>query len=138
VVIRQRDGTLKAFEMMHVHVEMFAAKTDLLRNTARKSDVLEAVRNATPESRAEFEQKFGAIAFTQYIITPESRGGQVEAKILTEDGEVLRVLYEGDSEEARSVREGVQAGTTSETPNELPLPPIAGRWIDDPDEDLSE
>jgi len=65
VVLRQRDGTLKAFEVMHVQAEMFLAKMDLLRDTARDSEVLDAVRNATPESRREFEERFGPIAFTE-------------------------------------------------------------------------
>ena len=58
----------------------------------------DAVRNATPESRAAFEERFGPIAFTEYIIGSPSSGGWVEAKTLTEDGHVERVLYDGDSE----------------------------------------
>ncbi len=134
VVLRQRDGTLKAFDVLEVHKEMFLAKTDLLRDTARESEVLVAVRNATPESRREFEEKFGPIAFTEYLIGAD----WVEAKTLTEDGRVERVLYEGDSEEAALVREGLRAGTASELPEELPRPPVAGRWVDEPCEDLSE
>ena len=102
-MIYQRDGSVRCFEVVEVHAEMFLAQCDLLRDTTRQSEVLEAVRNATPESRAAFEERFGPIAFTEYIITPKSRGGQVEAKILTEAGEVLRVLYDGDSEEATLV-----------------------------------
>ena len=138
VVIRQRDGTLKAFEVMHVQAEMFMARMDLLRDTARDSDVLVAVRNATPESRREFEKRFGPISFTEYVIGSPENGGWVEAKILTEDGEVLRVRYEGDSEVAERVREGLRAGTASEVPLELPRPPVAGRWTNEPAEDLFE
>jgi hypothetical protein len=134
VVIRQRDGTLKAFEVMHVQAEMFLAKMDLLRDTARDSEVLDAVRNATPESRREFEERFGPIAFTEYVIGAD----WVEAKTLTEDGEVERIVYEGGSEEAALVREGLRAGTASEVPLELPRPPVAGRWTNEPAEDLFE
>ncbi len=138
VVIRQQDGTLKAFEVMHVQAEMFLTQMDLLRDTARASEVLDAVRGATPESRRAFEERFGPIAMTEYIIASPLDGGWVEAKTLTEDGRVERVLYEGDSEEANLVREGLRAGTGSEVPLELPRPPVAGRWVDEPAEDLSE
>ena len=134
VLIRQRDGSVKIFATMKVFAEMFLVQMDLLRDTARESEVLVAVRNATPESRREFEEKFGPIAFTEYVIGAD----WVEAKTLTEDGEVLRALYEGDSAEATLVREGLRAGTASEVPEELPRPPVAGRWVDEPAEDLSE
>ena len=138
VLIRQRDGSVKIFDTTKVFAEMFLVQMDLLRDTARDSEALDAVRNATPESRADFEERFGPIHIVEYIITPQSRGGWVEAKTLTEDGRVERVLYEGDSEEAASVREGLRAGTASELPEELPRPPVAGRWINEPAEDLSE
>jgi hypothetical protein len=137
--LRLQDGTVRVFEDMEIQKELYLALCDLLRDTARDSEVLTAVRNATPESRKEFEKKFGPITLTEYIITPTSRGGQVEVKTLTEDGQVERVLYEGDSEEAALVRDGACAGTDSTVPKELPRPPVAGRWlygIDD--EDLSE
>ena len=118
VVIRQRDGSLRVFDVLEVHKEMFLAKTDLLRDNARESEILVAVRNATPESRREFEEKFGPIAFTEYIIGAD----WVEAKTLTEDGRVERVLYDGDSAEATLVREGLRAGTASELPKEMPRP----------------
>jgi hypothetical protein len=138
VLLRQRDGGVRAFDVLEVQKEMFLAKMDLLRDTARKSDVLDAVRKATPESRREFEERFGPISFTEYIITPASRGGQVESKTLTAAGTVERVLYEGGSEEAALVREGLRAGTATEVPVDLPRPPFAGRWVDEPAEDLSE
>jgi hypothetical protein len=138
VVVHLRDGSVRIFDTMTVFAEMFLAKMDLLLDTARDSEVLVAVRGATPESRAEFEERFGPIAFTEYIISPESRGGQVEAKTLTEGGEVLRVLYEGDSKEAALVRVGLRSGPFSEVPIDLPRPPVAGQWVDAPAEDLSE
>ena len=102
VLIYQQDGSVRVFAVMYVQAQMYLALCDLLRDTARQSEVLEAVRNATPESRAAFEERFGLIRIVTYIITPMIRGGQVEMKMLTEDGDVLRVLYEGDSEEGRS------------------------------------
>jgi hypothetical protein len=138
VILRQRDGSVKVFDTMTVFSEMFLAQMDLLRDTARDSEVLDAVRNATPESRAEFEEKFGPIRIVEYIIASLESGGWVEQKVLTEDGRVERVLYEGDSEEAALVREGLRAGTASEVPLDLPRPPVAGRWIDEAAEDLSE
>jgi hypothetical protein len=137
VVVHQRDGSLRRFEVMHVYAEMFMAGMDLLRDGARESDVLEAVRGATPESRAAFEERFGPIRKVTHIITPEDRGGQVEQKVLTEDGRVERVLYEGGSEEAERVREGLRSGAFSGQGEELPRPPVAGRWIDETAEDLS-
>ena len=113
---------------------MFLAKMDLLQDTARDSAVLNALRNATPDGRRDFEERFGPIAFTEYTIGAE----WVEAKTLTESGEVPRVLYEGDSEEATLVREGLMAGADSEVPVELPRPPVAGRWVDETAEDLFE
>src|SRR5215207_8208719 len=99
VLLYQVDGSVRVFEVMEVQAQMYLALRDLLRDTARDSEVLEAVRNATPESRAAFEERFGPIRIVTYIITAKSQGGQVEMKVLTEDSEVLRVLYEGDSEE---------------------------------------
>jgi hypothetical protein len=64
VLICQRDGSVKVFDTMDVHAEMFRARTDLLRDAATDFEVLAAVRNATPESRAAFEERFGPIAFT--------------------------------------------------------------------------
>ncbi len=138
VVVYQRDGSLRRFEVMEVFAQLFLAKMNLLRDTATDSEVLAAVRGATPESRAAFEERFGPIAFTEYNIASPASGGWVEAKTLTEDGRVLRVRYEGGSEEAERVRDGVRAGTFSELHEELPRPPVAGRWVDEPAEDLSE
>ena len=138
VLIRQRAGSVKIFDTTKVFAEMFLVQMDLLRDTARESEVLVAVRNATPESRRDFEEKFGPIAFTEYVIGSLENGGWVEAKILNEDGKVLRVRYEGDSEVAERVREGLRAGTASEVPLELPRPRVAGRWTNETSEDLSE
>jgi hypothetical protein len=96
----------------------------------RDSEVLVAVRNATPESRREFEKRFGPISFTEYVIGSPENGGWVEAKILTEDGKVLRVRYEGDSEDAERVREGLRAGRLPRFPRSCRVPgrgPVGGR-----------
>ena len=55
VILRLRDGGLRVFDQMEVAAEMFLAKMDLFRGEARPSEVLAAVRAATPESRAAFE-----------------------------------------------------------------------------------
>jgi len=140
VLIYQRDGSVRVFEVMEVQAQMFLAQCDLWKDTATDSEVVRAVRSATPESRREFENRFGSIVMTNYVIGSVERGGWVEAKTLTEDGRVERVRYEGGSPEATIVREAVQTGSlTSELHEELPRPPVAGRWmygVDD--EDLSE
>jgi hypothetical protein len=138
VVVRQRDGTLRRFDVMEVHKEMFLAQMNLWRDTASDSEVVAAVRKATSESREKFQERFGPIVMTNYVIASEQEGGWVETKTLTETGRVERIRYEGGSEEADRVREGVRTGTFSETAEELPRPPVAGRWVDEPTEDLSE
>ncbi len=105
VLIHQRDGSLRHFDVMEVQAQMFLARMDLWRDTATDSEVVRAVRDATPESRAEFEEKFGSIVMSNYVIGSPQKGGWVEAKTLTEDGRVERVLYEGGSTEANLIRE---------------------------------
>jgi hypothetical protein len=123
VLIRQLDGSVRAFEVMEVLKEMYLTQADLLRDTARESAVLDAVRGATPESRASFEERFGPIGMVEYIIASPESGGWVESKTLTEDGRVERVRYEGGSEEAEYVREGAKSGSISSEPHEeLPVP----------------
>ena len=107
VLIRQRDGSTKVFPVMKIHEELFLTQMDLLEEKARKSDVLAAVRNATPESRQEFSQRFGSIAFSEDIICGSE--GWVSTYTLTEDGTVEKVRHEGDSEEATRIREGAKA-----------------------------
>jgi hypothetical protein len=54
VFIRQRDGSVRAFDRMHVMGQMYLAYVDaaLGRSEAqrRSSDVLDALEGATPES----------------------------------------------------------------------------------------
>jgi hypothetical protein len=76
VILRLRDGGLRVFDQMEVAKEMFLAKTDLLaRGESRSSEVLDAVRAATPESRTAFEEEHGSIEMAGRIIAPEHRGG---------------------------------------------------------------
>ncbi len=84
--------------------EMFLARMDLWKDSVTGSEVVCAARNATLESRAEFEEKFGSIVMTNYVIASPPKGGWVEAKTLTEDGRVERVRY-GSSPEATLIRE---------------------------------
>ena len=63
------------------------------------------------------------------------RSGPVESLAMVVEG----VRYEGGSEEAEYVREGAKSGgVSSELHEELSRPPVAGRWVDGPAEDLSE
>ena len=60
VLIRQRDGSVRIFDRMHVMAQMYLAQLDeaLGRSEAqrRSSDVLDALENATPESRRAVEE----------------------------------------------------------------------------------
>jgi hypothetical protein len=100
------------FDAMDVYAQMFLAQMDLFQDTTSRidSEVLTAVRNATPESRRAFEERFGPIAMTAYIIAAEYQGGWVEVYRLDETGEVEKTFYEGDSEEDIRIREGAKPG----------------------------
>jgi hypothetical protein len=57
VLIRQRDGTIRAFDKMDVLAEVYLAKLDAaLGRPRRSSDVLDALDGATPESRRSVEE----------------------------------------------------------------------------------
>ena len=57
LVIRQRDGTIRAFDRMHVMAEVYLAKLDAaLGRPRRSSAVLDALDGATPESRRTVEE----------------------------------------------------------------------------------
>jgi hypothetical protein len=60
VLIRQRDGSVRSFDRMHVMGQMYLAQLDeaLGRSEAqrRSSDVLDALEGATPESRRAVEE----------------------------------------------------------------------------------
>ena len=78
VVVRLRDGTTRYFEDMDVFAEMFLAKVDLFKGVTPDSEVLDAVRGATPESREAFEREYGPIEMEARIVAPEADGGWVE------------------------------------------------------------
>jgi hypothetical protein len=57
VVIRQRDGSVRAFDRMDVMGQMYIAYVDdALGRLRRSSAVLEALEGATPESRRAVEE----------------------------------------------------------------------------------
>ena len=105
VILRLRDGGLRVFDQMEVAKEMFLTQMDLMLGKARPSEVLDAVRSATPESRAAFEEEHGSIEMVGRIIAPEHRGGWVDEYRLCEDGTVKITRFEGGSEEALRVLE---------------------------------
>jgi hypothetical protein len=111
VILRLRDGSLRVFDRMEVAKEMFLTKTDLLvRGESRSSGVLAAVRAATPESRAAFEQEHGSIEMVGHIIAADYQGGWVDEYRLLEDGTVETIHYEGGSEEAERIRQEARQG----------------------------
>ena len=105
VLLRLRDGTTRVFDDLTCWKEMFLTQCDLFKGEARQSEVLDAVRAATPESRRAFEAEYGEIEREAQIICHESKGGWVEVYRLTESGEVEKVRHEGHTEEARRLRE---------------------------------
>lgn len=57
VLIRGRDGSIRAFDRMHVMAEMYLARLDAaLGEPPRPSDVMDALEGATPESRRAVEE----------------------------------------------------------------------------------
>jgi hypothetical protein len=112
VILRLRNGGTKVFSDLDVFWEMFLAKTDLLvRGESRSSEVLDAVREATPESRRAFEEEYGSIEMVGRIVAGDHQGGWVDEYRLLEDGTVETFHYEGGSEEAERIRqEATQRG----------------------------
>jgi hypothetical protein len=103
-LVRLGDGTVKVFDAMQIRSEMFLAQMNLLRETSIDSEVLDAVRRATPESRRAFEERFGSITMTAQIIAAQYQGAWVETYTLLEDGTVKKVFHEGGPEEAERIR----------------------------------
>jgi hypothetical protein len=93
---------------MEVAAEMFLAKMDLFRGEAHPSEVLDAVRSATPESRAAFEEEHGSIEIVNHVIAADYQGGWVEEYRLLKDGTVETTRFEGGSEEALRIRQEAQ------------------------------
>jgi hypothetical protein len=111
VILRLRNGDIKVFSDLDVFGEMFLAKTDLLvRGESRPSEVLDAVRAATPESCAAFEEEYGSIEMIGHIVAGEHEGGWVDEYRLLEDGTVETIHYEGGSEEALRIRREAKQG----------------------------
>jgi hypothetical protein len=113
VVIRLRDGGRRVFTDIHVWEEMFLTKMDLFKGESKPSEVLDAVRQATPESRRRFEEEYGSITPEAHIVAGNYQGGWVEVFKLEEDGSVTKTRHEGGSEEAERLRaEARQSGPT--------------------------
>jgi hypothetical protein len=113
VLLHQREGSVRGFDAMEVDMEMFMARCELFMGNSYQSEVLEAVRGATPESKAAFEEQFGEISFEAKIIAAEYEGGWVEVYTLLEDGTVERVYHEGGSEEAERIRQEARQHNTA-------------------------
>ena len=94
-------------------MEMFMAHYNLFMGRAYQSEVLEAVRNATPESKAAFEEQFGEISFDATIVSADYQGGWVEVYTLLEDGTVERAYHEGGSKEAERIRQEARQHNTA-------------------------
>jgi hypothetical protein len=105
VVIRLRDGTTKIFSELEAHAQLFLMRTDTLREERVDSELLNAVRAATPESRAAFEEEYGPITYEAHIIAGNYEGAWVEVLRLEEDGTVTKVRHEGGAPEAERLRE---------------------------------
>jgi hypothetical protein len=105
VLLHQRDGSVRGFDAMEVDMEMFMARCELFMGNSYQSEVLEAVRGATPESRAAFEEQFEEITMEARIVAADYQGGWVEVYKLEEDGTVTKMRHEGGSEEAERIRQ---------------------------------
>ena len=110
VVLRLRDGGIRVFSDQEVFQEMFLTQMDLMLGKARPSEVLDAVRSATPESRAAFEEEHGSIEMVGHIIAADYQGGWVDEHRLLEDGTVETIHHEGGSEEAERLRQEARQG----------------------------
>jgi hypothetical protein len=110
VILRLRDGGLRVFDQMEVWKEMFLTQTALMLGEAHPSEVLDAVRAATPESRAAFEEEHGSIEMFGHIIAADYQGGWVDEHRLLEDGTVETIHYERGSEEAERIRQEAKQG----------------------------
>jgi hypothetical protein len=110
VILRLRDGGISVFSDLEVFKEMFLCRMDLFSGKARPSEVLDAVRAATKESRAAFEDEYGSIEMVGHIIAADYQGGWVDEHRLLEDGTVETIHFEGGSEEAERIRQEARQG----------------------------
>jgi hypothetical protein len=109
VILRLRDGSTIVYSDQEVFTEMFLCRTDLLASgESRSSEVLDAVRAATPESRRAFEEEYGSIEMVGHIVAGEHEGGWVDEYRLLEDGTVETIHYEGA--EAERIRQEAKQG----------------------------
>jgi hypothetical protein len=110
VILRLRDGGLRIFDRMEVSKEMFLTQMELFRGEVRPSEVFDAVRAATPESRTAFEDEYGSIEMVNHVIAADYQGGWVDEYLLLEDGTVETIHHEGGSEEAERIRRETRQG----------------------------
>ena len=110
VFVKLEDGGTRIFDAQEVLTEMFLVQYGLIVGEPRPSEVLDAVRRATSESREAFEAEYGPIAMESRIICPVVDGGWVEVRRLLEDGTVETVRHEGGSEEAKRIRQEARQG----------------------------
>ncbi len=91
---------------MEIQIQMFLANVDLFTKESVHNDVVDAVRRATPQSRAQFEERFGSITPTGHVISGEH--GWVDEYTLAETGEVKVVRFPAGSEEVERIRNEVR------------------------------
>jgi hypothetical protein len=123
-LVRLTDGTVRGFDVMDVQAQMFLAHINLFRETSIDSEVLDAVRKATSESKAAFKERFGSIAMTNHVIASREEGAWVKTYTLHQDGHVEKVRHEGGSEEAERVLKEIQkryAPSTCDSPGRIVL-----------------
>ena len=108
VLIKLRDGSTKVFDDLTCFKQMFMAQYHLFGGEATQSEVLDAVRAATPESRRAFEREYGEIEMEAKIVAADYQGGWVEVYRLTESGEVEKTRHEGGTPEAERIREAAR------------------------------
>jgi hypothetical protein len=109
IVLELRDGGRRVFSNAECWKEMFLAQIELMRGETQPSEVLAAVRQATQESRAKFEERYGSLEMVGRIIEGGFEGAWVEEYKLLEGGTVETRFYEGGSEEAERIRQGAQS-----------------------------
>jgi hypothetical protein len=107
-ILKMRDGSTRSFGDMEVFGELFLVRVDLMCGRKPSSYVLDAVRAATPESRAAFERKYGSIEMVAHVLAADYQGGWVEEYRLLEDGTVESIRYEGGTEEAEEIKQAVR------------------------------
>jgi hypothetical protein len=111
VLVETKDGSTRAFTEQQVLRETFLAQCDLIKGQPPKdsSGVIAAVLNATNQSRADFEQRFGQVVGMEVrIVDSAEQGGWAETFTLLADGSVEKVHHEGGSTEAARIGTGTR------------------------------